>query len=173
MPRFYAPLLCPAFVPRFCAPLLCPAFVPRFVPAFSLPIRYACGRNQPCHRRHERAILAGMTFENLRVHQAAELMDDLVVALVATIPRGYARDIDQLKRASASVPYNIAEANGCKHPGRKAYHLEVARGSADETRSILRRLVSRGALTQKAIERPCALTQAIAKMLTSWLMRLT
>jgi four helix bundle protein len=71
------------------------------------------------------------------------------------------------------VPHNIAEANGCEHPGRKAYHLEIARGSADETRSILRRLASRGAVTQKAIERPCFLTQTIAKMLTSWLKRLT
>src|SRR5688572_11989009 len=110
-----------------------------------------------------------MTFENLRVHQAAELLDDLIIALVATIPRGHSRDIDDLKRASSSVPYNIAEAHGCEQPGRKANHLQIARGSTDETRSILRRLASRGALTQKAIERPCILTRTIAKMLTSWL----
>jgi hypothetical protein len=48
-------------------------------------------------------------------------------------------------------------------------HLVIARGSVDEARSILRRLASRGALTRRAIEKPCALAITIAKMLTSWI----
>ena len=109
-----------------------------------------------------------MSFERLRVYRAAELLDDLVVALTSEIPPGHAREIDQLRRASASVPHNITEAYGCDG-GRKAMHLKIARGSVDEVRSILRRLASRGAVTRKAIERPCALAIAIAKMLTSWI----
>ena len=108
-----------------------------------------------------------MTFEKLRVYQAAEQLDDLIIALVATIPPGHAREVDQLKRASSSVPQNIAEAHGCDQPGRKTNHLEIARGSVDETRSVLRRLVARHALTARAIERPSILARTVAKMLTS------
>ena len=112
-----------------------------------------------------------MSFENLRVYQAAELLDKMVMELIPRIPRGFARDIDQLKRASAAVAHNIAEAYGNDH-GRKVLHLQIARGSADETRSILRRLVGRGALTQKDIYSPCALAVTIAKMLTAWIDRI-
>jgi four helix bundle protein len=104
-------------------------------------------------------------------YQAAERLDEIVVALVATIPRGHAREIDQLKRASASVVHNIAEAHGCENR-RKVAHLQIARGSEDETCSILRRLASRGALTQHSIERPGTLAVTIAKMLTSWIDRI-
>src|SRR5262245_53607453 len=109
-----------------------------------------------------------MTFHNLRVYRAAELLDEMVMQLLAEMPRGYGREVDQLKRASASVPHNIAEAHGCE-AGRKAIHLEIARGSVDEVRSILRGLARRGALTPQAIKRPCTLATTIAKMLTSWL----
>src|SRR5262245_43552819 len=111
---------------------------------------------------------AVMSFEKLRVYQAAELLDDMVTALIPTIKRGYAKDVDQLRRASASVAYNIAEAYGSEG-GRKVAHLVIARGSADETRSVLRRLASRGALSKRAIEKPCTLAVTISKMLTSWI----
>ena len=113
-----------------------------------------------------------MTFENLRVYQAAELLDQCVIAVIELIPRGFARDIDQLKRASAAVLHNIAEAHG-NDVGRKVLHLEIARGSADETRSVLRSLVARGALPRNAIQRPCNLAVSVAKMLTAWIDRLT
>ncbi|MGQ0561826.1 MAG: four helix bundle protein [Gemmatimonadota bacterium] len=63
----------------------------------------------------------------------------------------------------------MAEAHGSEQPGKKMYHLEVARGSADEIRAVLRRLVRRGALTDKQIQRPSALTRVVAKMLTAWI----
>ncbi len=110
-----------------------------------------------------------MTFENLRVYQAAEQLDDMIMALIAKIPPGHAHEVDQLKRSAASAPHNIAEAHGCDQPGRKRNHLQIARGSVDETRSIMRRLVARKALTLKDIERPCILARTIAKMLTSWI----
>jgi four helix bundle protein len=112
-------------------------------------------------------------FRNLRVLQAAEQLDSMVIALVATIPKGHSKDVDQLLRAAASVPYNIAEANGCTSKGRKANHLGIARGSVDEVRAILRRLVRRGALTENAILKPSILARTIAKMLTSWIGRLS
>jgi four helix bundle protein len=114
------------------------------------------------------AHVGGMTFEKLRVYQAAELLNDMVNELVALIPRGYAREIDNLKRAAASIPHNIAEAYGTSR-GRRALHLEIARGSADESRSILRGLARRGALRPHNIDRPCSVARAIGKMLTSWI----
>jgi four helix bundle protein len=110
-----------------------------------------------------------MGFDYMRVYQAAALLDTLVIALVAQIPRGFANDCDQLMRAVASVLLNIAEAYGSEQRGKKINHLEIARGSADEARAALQRLVRRAALTQKQAQRPSALTKTIAKMLTSWI----
>lgn len=113
-----------------------------------------------------------MSFEKLRVYQAAELLDQLVRALLLEIESGHLRDIDQLKRASPSIPYNIAEAFGSAHKGQKIYHLGIARGSVDETRSILRKLAKDGALRPAAVERPCTLAVTIAKMLSAWIEKL-
>ena len=110
-----------------------------------------------------------MSFEKLRVYQAAELLDLGVLALVSKIPRGHARDTDQLKRAAASILYNIAEAYGSESPGRKATFLENARGSSDEVRAVLRRLVRANALSQADVYPLTPLTVTISKMLTSWI----
>ncbi len=110
-----------------------------------------------------------MSFEKLRVYQAAERLDAKVLELIAKMPRGHAKDIDQLKRASASILYNIAEAYGSESPGRKGTFLEIARGSSDEVRSILRRLVRAKAVRMEDIFAMTQLTVTIAKMLTSWI----
>lgn len=110
-----------------------------------------------------------MSFEKLRVYRAAELLDSIVTALIPHIQAGHARDVDQLRRAVSSVPYNIAEAFGSAHKGQRLYHLGIARGSVDETRSILRKLAKAGALPAKLILRACALAVTIAKMLTAWI----
>ena len=104
-------------------------------------------------------------FEKMRVYQAAELLDQEVRRLIAGLPYRYAKDVDQLMRALGSILYNIAEANGSISPGRRRYHYEVAIGSADEARAVLRRLANRGAFDRKSIRRPSALTITITKML--------
>jgi four helix bundle protein len=111
-----------------------------------------------------------MGFENLRVYRAAELLDREVKALLASLP--LTDDVRQLLRALGSILFNIAEAFGSQYPGRKRYHLVVARGSSDEVRSILRRMASDGLLSEKSILRSCSLTSVIAKMLTSWIGRI-
>jgi four helix bundle protein len=108
-------------------------------------------------------------FEGMRVYQAAELLDSIILELAKRIPKGFGKDVDQLKRAVGSVPYNIAEACGSEQAGRKLNHLEIARGSVDEVRAILRRLVRLGALAEAEIRRPSTLTRTIAKMLTAWI----
>ena len=111
-----------------------------------------------------------MSFEKLRVYQAAELMDQQVTLLITRIPAGKnPRDLKQLERACPSVQYNIAEAFGSEHVGQKINHLGIARGSVDETRSILRKLSKNGTLAPKEVQQPCALAIVIAKMLTAWI----
>jgi four helix bundle protein len=113
-----------------------------------------------------------MSFERLRVYQAAERLDELIRGLVEVVPKGHSRDLDQLRRASSSVPYNIAEAYGSTSPGRRRQHLEIARASTDETRAIVRRLAARSALARKSIPKTTTLALTIAKMLTSWISKL-
>ena len=108
-----------------------------------------------------------MSFEKLRVYQAAVLLDQEVRRLGVHIDRGHASDLDHLKRAVGSILFNIPEANGSTSPGRKHYHLEVARGSADECRAVLKRLVANGALAPREVVKANGLTSAIAKMLTA------
>jgi four helix bundle protein len=113
--------------------------------------------------------LRGMSFEKLRVYQAAELLATLVEQLLASTPRVNRSDADQLRRASASVAYNIAEAFGSEHPRQKINHLGVARGSADETRAILLKLAKTGAVPAAQTMRPSTVARTIAKMLTAWI----
>ncbi len=88
------------------------------------------------------------------------------------IPRGNGDDVNQLARSVGSILFNIAEAYGADAPGRKANHLAIARGEADEARSVLRRLVQKGMLAETDIRRSCELTSVIAKMLTAWIDKL-
>jgi four helix bundle protein len=110
-----------------------------------------------------------MGFEHVRVYQAAEQLDAVTQKVIPLIPAGFAKDIDHLQRAFASIKYNIAEAYGCEKPGRKAERLETARGSADEVRAVLQRLVALEALPRQLIWKPSNLSRTIAKMLTSWI----
>jgi four helix bundle protein len=114
-----------------------------------------------------------MGFETLRVYQAAEVLDRQIKELVARVPRRYCDDLRQLDRAVGSVLNNVAEAYGSEYPGRKRYHLEVARGSVDESRAVLRRLTAAHVLNEAGSARACNLTSAIAKMLTAWIRRIT
>ena len=110
-----------------------------------------------------------MSFENLRVYQAFVLLDAIVLDLIARAPVGHAKDLDQLRRACGSIGGNIAEAFGSQHKGQTIYHLGKARGSCDETRHWMRRLVAAGAFEEKDIKRAVPLTVTIAKMLTAWI----
>ena len=110
-----------------------------------------------------------MSFEKLRVYRAAVLLDTIVLALINGALKGHAKDLNQLKAACGAILANIAEAFGSEHIGQKIYHLGIARGSSDEVRSHLRRLVRDGVFTEAQIKRAVPLTVVIAKMLTEWI----
>lgn len=77
-------------------------------------------------------------FTDLRIWQQAHKLMLEIYKLGAKLPREEKFNlIDQLKRASLSVPTNIAEAFGRFHFTDSNHFLLNARGSAYEVRSLL------------------------------------
>jgi four helix bundle protein len=107
-----------------------------------------------------------MSFDKLRVYGAAVRLNEEVKALLPRLKRACWNDAQQLEKACTSISLNIAEAYGLGD-GRKASHLRIARGSADETRAALRSLLHAKALDLALAQRLMNQSRLIAKMLTS------
>ena len=75
--------------------------------------------------------------ERLEVYQAA--IDFVAPAdeIAEQIPRGRGHLVDQLSRASVSIPLNIAEGAGLWANKEKQHAYRIARGSAMECAAIL------------------------------------
>lgn len=93
------------------------------------------------------------TFEDLRVwQQGIELVKQVyVISREGELSRDFGLK-DQLRRASVSIPTNIAE--GYERRFRKEYiqFLNIAKGSTGEVRSLLRVAFEVGFLTQSQHE---------------------
>ena len=70
--------------------------------------------------------------EDLDAYQAAIQFLAIAAKLWDQYPRGYATLADQLKRASVSIPLNIAEGYGKRSGRDRARFYDIARGSAHE-----------------------------------------
>src|SRR5258705_5248674 len=94
------------------------------------------------------------TFEDLLVWQMGiELVKQVYVLTASGL---FSRDFglrDQIRRASVSIPTNIAE--GFERASRKEYllFLNIAKGSAGEVRSLLLVAVEVGYLKRESYER--------------------
>ena len=66
--------------------------------------------------------------EDLDAYQAAIEFLALAAKLIDHFPRGYGSLADQLKRASLSIPLNIAEGYGKKGVADRARFYDIARG---------------------------------------------
>ena len=75
--------------------------------------------------------------EKLDVYQAAIDLVILINAIVENLPRGRAYLADQLQRAGASVPLNIAEGAGEFSANEKIRFYRIAKRSATECASII------------------------------------
>ena len=75
--------------------------------------------------------------ERLEVYRFAIQFVVLVDEVVENLPRGRAYLADQLRRAGASTPLNIAEGAGEYAPTEKARFYRMAKRSATECSSIL------------------------------------
>ena len=74
--------------------------------------------------------------------------------------------VDQLDRASTSIPLNIAEGNGKRTPKDRCRYLNTARGSALESAACLDVLVARRALTAVQAEPGKRLLLRVVEMTT-------
>ena len=75
--------------------------------------------------------------EQLDCYQAAIELLALAAGLFDNFPRGYGTLVDQLRRASLSIPLDIAEGYGKRSRCDRARSYEIARGSAHECGAIL------------------------------------
>jgi four helix bundle protein len=78
-----------------------------------------------------------LSYKKLEVYQSSIQFLDIALRLVSGLPKGQAKLADQFRRASLSIPLNIAEAAGKVSPAEAAHHFAIARGSAMECGAIL------------------------------------
>jgi len=75
--------------------------------------------------------------EDLDAYQAAISFLALAARLFDQFPRGYGSVADQLKRASLSIPLNLAEGYGKRGQLDRARFYDIARGSAHECGALM------------------------------------
>ena len=75
--------------------------------------------------------------EKLDVYKVAIEFTAIALAIARKIPRGNSSLVDQLKRASWSIPLNIAEGCGKNSDNDKRRFYAIARGSAMECAAII------------------------------------
>jgi four helix bundle protein len=74
--------------------------------------------------------------EKLEVYQVSIQLLSLIFQTIRKIPPGYSFLSDQLKRASLSIPLNIAEGNAKFSLKERARFFKIARASANECAAI-------------------------------------
>jgi four helix bundle protein len=110
--------------------------------------------------------------EKLDVYQTAIAFVAWTSALVEGVGlAGHMRD--QLERASASIPLNIAEGNGKFASRDRRRFFEVARGSAFECAGCLHVLVARKVVSEERADAGKAFLQRLVAMLTRMVRQLS
>ena len=107
-----------------------------------------------------------LSHEKLDVYQRSLEFLALVSELTETNERGDGPLLDQLRRASMSIPLNIAESSGRPKPQDRARFCGIARGSAMECNAILDVCKVTGRYSQENINRGKALLLRIVEMLS-------
>jgi len=107
-----------------------------------------------------------LSFQRLDVYRAAIEFLAHATCLQGNVPRGYATLADQLRRASLSVPLNIAEGAGRASEVDGARHYAIARGSAMECAAVLDTLRALAAVDEAGYERGILLLTRMVAMLT-------
>jgi four helix bundle protein len=106
-------------------------------------------------------------FEKLEVYKRAldliEATDSIIESIRGRFPSSR---IDQLTRATLSIPLNIAEGNGRRRPKERGHFLVIARGSAFEVVAILEILKRKGLISAGDYAARYADLHVICKMLS-------
>ena len=105
--------------------------------------------------------------EKLDVYRVARELSREVCRLTKKARRKRERRdmVDQVNRATASIPLNLAEGSGETSDGRKAYFYRIARGSATELSAALDHMVDMEMLVEGDIATAKALIVRIGAML--------
>jgi four helix bundle protein len=109
---------------------------------------------------------APLDFERLDVYRCAIDFLTMAVRITSHLPRGHSDLRDQLRRASSSVPLNIAEACGKTSNADRAHFNAIARGSALECAAILDVLERFGAVAPEDLEQSKTLLSRVVAMLS-------
>ena len=110
--------------------------------------------------------MSKLHYRDLVVWQRAIDLVPRIYAVVRKLPREETYALgDQLRRASISVPANIAEGQGRRHPREFLQYLAIARGSLAELNTLLILAQRLGYLTPSALDELDALLQNVAKPL--------
>lgn len=104
-------------------------------------------------------------FQKLDVYRCSIEFLGMAAPLSENIPKGYASLGDQLRRASASIPLNIAEGTGKFDKDARRFYA-IARGSALECAATLDVFKSLGMVSSDAYEKAQTLLDRIVAMLT-------
>jgi len=78
-----------------------------------------------------------LDYERLDVYQCALQFAALSFQILEKMPRGHGELSDQLRRATISIPLNIAEGAGKTTDRERARYHAIARGSAMECAAIV------------------------------------
>ncbi len=78
-----------------------------------------------------------LNHEKLDCYQIAVELLGHFARLAEAFPRGYGPLADQLRRASLSIPLNIAEGYGKRSIADRSRFYDIARGSAHECGAIM------------------------------------
>lgn len=107
-----------------------------------------------------------LSHEKLDAYQCAIEYVAVAVKVVESVPRGYGELRDQLRRASMSVPLNIAEGAGKSSPSDRRKFYEVSRASAQECAAIFDTLQVMDAVERQRYEQGKNLLRRIVSMIT-------
>ena len=106
-------------------------------------------------------------FEKLDVYsRALDLIEDLDVIIESIKGRFPASRLDQLTRASMSIPLNIAEGSGRHRPLERGRFFVIARGSAFECVAVLQILHRKKLISEIEYTKRYGDIQRVAKMLS-------
>ena len=104
--------------------------------------------------------------EKLDVYQASIELLAMAFSVIEKLPSGYSFLSDQLKRASLSIPLNIAEGSGRFTSPDKSKFYKIARGSANECAAIFDAVLTIKLLEESQWQKAKQLLVRIVSMLS-------
>jgi four helix bundle protein len=113
------------------------------------------------------------SYRDLVVWQRSMELAEEIYALCTIMPRFEIFALaGQLRRASSSIPANIAEGYGREYRADYLKHLSVAQGSLAEVETLVMLSVRVGHLQPTAVIKACALSDEVSRMLRAMLSKL-